>query len=112
MSSTALILRPQEAPEIRVLECDGPFGIVQVNRSPGTFTPGDYLSFEEFSALPDHSKFPRDPSVWEIEHANARRIYRLVENAADNNGGWMSQRHLLEIRARLKLIQPFCDEDF
>jgi hypothetical protein len=110
MSSTALIIRPKDAPEIHVLECDGPHGFVNVNRYPNEFS-GKILSFEEYTALPDHSKFPRDPALWEIEHRNARRIYRLVEHAAENRAGWLSQRQLLEIRARLKLLVPFCDED-
>lgn len=111
MQSTAIILRPADAPDIHVLECDGPKGVANVNRYPNEYSR-KILSFEEFTALPDHSKFPRDPALWEIEHNNARRIYRLVENAAENNGGWMRQRHLLEIRGRLKLLSPFCDEDF
>lgn len=112
MSSTALILRDWDAPYIHVLECDGPAinPVPNVHRYPGDFAIGHAMSFEEFTALPDHSKNP-GPADWEMDHINARRIYRLVEHAAKNNGGWMSQRHLLEIRGRLKLLSPFCDED-
>lgn len=110
MPSTALIIRPKDAPYIHVLECDGPLGFVNVNRYPNEFG-GNFLSVEEFTTLPDHSKFPRDPALWEIEHNNIRRIYRLIE-AADSSNGYLLPQHIMEIRGRLKLIDKFCDEDF
>ena len=112
MQSTALILRPRNSPEIRVLECDGPpdMPYATVNRFPGTNLPGNYLSFEDFAALPDYAKFP-GPSPEEIEFSAARRIYRLIEYA-ERAGGHLYPRQLLEIRGRLKSLHPFCDEDF
>ena len=110
MPSTALIIRPKDAPEIHVLECDGPLYVVGTNRYPGSYSRS-FLEFEEFTALPDHSKFPKDPPICEIEHNNIRRIYRLID-FAEYWDGRLSMNHLREIRARLKLIDKFCDEDF
>lgn len=109
MSSTALIIRPHDAPRIQVLECDGPIGFVPVNRYPGEYSGKRWLSFEDFTALPDHAKFP-GPSLAEIEFSSAQRIHRLVE-VAETRGGWMCPEHLQEIRGRLKVLFPFCDQE-
>lgn len=110
-TSTALIIRPADAPDIHVLECDGPHGFVHVNRYPGVFSNTAPMPFEEYKALPDHLKFPRDPATWEIEHNTARRIYRLMEYAARADG-YLSPNQIREIRGRLRILSSHCDVDF
>ena len=112
MQSTALIIRPPDAPNIHVLECDGPRDMpyATVHRFPGNNLPGNYLSFEDFDALPDHSKFP-GPDMWEIEFGSASRIFRLAQTA-EKRGGWMCPEHLQEIRSRMLILFPFCDQQF
>lgn len=110
MQSTALILRDPHLPEIHILECDGPSGVAEVHRYPGEFTSRPYMSFEDYAALPDHSKFPRDAALWVLEHNAARRCYRLMEYA-ERAGGYLSPLQLREIRGRLKILSPSCDED-
>lgn len=102
--NTALIIRPKTAPEIRVLEVDGPSISHDpiINYSPRVNLPP--LRFEEWMALPDHDKNPRyeTPSIQDYE--SACRISRLI--AATYNG-FPSRRHL-EIQARLELLFPGC----
>jgi hypothetical protein len=110
--NTALILRDPMQPPIHVLECDGPaiYPIPDIHRYPGDFDARPYMSFQNFLDLPDYAKKP-GPSTWEMEHANARRIYRLIEHA-ETGFNVLTPSQLQEIRARLKLIAPECDQDF
>ncbi len=96
--STALILRPDNMPGIRVLECDGPERIVKTHRWPGYYSCG-VLSFEDWQALPDYVRNPR-PEV--SNYAQAMRINRLIRHAQAT--GEISARQLEEIRRRLETI--------
>ncbi len=69
MSTTALILRPRNAPEVSVLECDGPVSTPRVNRSPGNFAT--VLSFEGWLALPEHIRDSRERSADMIDYESA-----------------------------------------
>lgn len=104
MPTTALILRPNDAPEILVLECDGPRSIPKVNRSPGNFAP--ILSFEEWVALPEHLKESRERSGTLADYESAERISRLIENAEYQ--GTLTKRHIDEIQWRLEIMFPCC----
>ena len=95
--STALILRPSNAPEIRVLECDGPDGIPRIHRYPGSFT--GIISFDEWQALPEHTKWPAERVT---DYDQARRCARLLQHARST--GTLSERHLAEILRRLETI--------
>jgi hypothetical protein len=97
-TNTALILRPADAPRIRVLECDGPAAIRHVHAWPGAYSP-QVLSFEEFIALPEHVKTPRlATSDWN----QASRCARLLRHAQDT--GHLPARHLREILIRLETL--------
>lgn len=111
MQNTALILRPPSSPLIHVLECDGPrdFECATVNRYPGK-NLALCLSFEEFAQLPDHQKNP-GPSVAEMDFNSASRVVRLIQTA-EQRGGWMTPEHLQEIRSRMLILYPYCNEAF
>ena len=102
--STALIIRPNSAPEVHVLECDGPLSLPRVNRTPGNFAP--VLSFDEWQALPEHLKSARERSPEMIDYESAERISRLIENAQYQ--GTLTKRHIDEIQQRLEMLFPCC----
>lgn len=109
MQSTALILRPKHVPEIRVLECDGPEHFTGIYLYPGAFAPG-ILSFEQYMALPDHSKESRERSGSMIEFESAQRVIRLLDQLTGNTP--QAHRQLREIRWRVITLQPGCDKQF
>lgn len=107
MSTTALILRPNDAPEIHVLECDGPRSIgIVVNNTPRTNLPP--MSFEEWSALPEHERNTGFSEV-EADYQSACRISRLIANGAYQQ--YLSAAHIIEIQSRLELLFPGCTYD-
>jgi hypothetical protein len=95
--NTALILRPADAPEIRVLECDGPESIPRVHRYPGHFV--GIIPFDEWKAMPEHLKHPA-PRV--TDYDQACRCARLLQESRQS--GTLSAAHLSEILRRLETI--------
>jgi hypothetical protein len=107
MTSTALILRPADAPDIRVLECDGPFDIAPVNHFPRAHIKGNYLTFDEWKALPAHVKnLPDAPD--ELDASSAIRIAALLENFERTKR--ISFRQIRELRWRFELLHPWTSE--
>lgn len=97
MQSTALILRPVNAPEIRILECDGPQSIPRIHRYPGYYC--GLIPFDEWKTLPDHL---RQPAPRVTDHDQVMRCARLLQEARQS--GTLSLAHIDEILRRLETI--------
>lgn len=97
-----IIIRPQNIPAPRVLECDGPTGDTSVNYGIGTMLP--VMSFEQFQTLPDHAKNPRYTHPSNQDEDSAARIGRLLSNACQS--GSISRAHMSEILFRFELLYP------
>lgn len=101
--TTALIIRPKDAPKIHVLERDGPRSKdATVYNYFGTYRP--VMSFEEWCAQPEHHK-DGGPSIELQNFDSACRIARLIDAYP------IPVRHRLEILARLELLHPGCTGD-
>jgi len=99
MTTTALIIRPKDAPFIRVLEVDGPNDPMPVHYTHGHYLP--VMSFEEWCAQPEHLKAPVDrPS--DQDFYSACRIARLI------NDQLYPSKQKTEILSRLELLFPSC----
>jgi|JFJP01.1.fsa_nt_gi hypothetical protein len=101
--TTSLIIRPSNAPEITVLECDGPTKVPKVHLYPGYYKK--FLSFEQFCQIREQ-RSPKQRSAQLIDFESAERISRIIENGQYQ--GFLSKRHCDEIQYRLELLFPTC----